>query len=35
VNAAQNIKTKGVGSTLTAWKLYAPVGEVVQESLAL
>jgi putative transposase len=45
-NAAINIKNKGVGSTLSAWKrkpdvettsglLYAPVGVVVQESLAL
>ena len=35
VNAAVNIKTKGVGSTLRAWKIYVPVGVVVQESLAL
>ena len=34
VNAAVNIKITGVGSTLTARKKYAPVGLVVQESLA-
>jgi putative transposase len=35
VNAAQNIRNKAVGSTASASKIYAPVGVVVQESLAL
>jgi putative transposase len=33
VNAALNIKIKGVGSTLTASKIYPPVGGVVEEAL--
>jgi putative transposase len=35
VNASVNIKTKGVGSTLTACEIYSNIGSVAQESLAL
>jgi putative transposase len=35
VNAATNIKYKAVGNNASAWKIYAPNGVVVQESLAL